>query len=652
MTFGSVTSLRPMWLIAPLFLWALAAVGVPLWLHLTRRRKYREMEIGTLRFLREALRERRRRARFEDIPLLLLRLLAVILLALLFTRPVWQRSDSRKEDQEETVVLLDASGSMTPGMAAAARAAARKAIAGSRSGAVTLTQFSDAVETIPSLDRYEPRPGAPTRTSRAIEWALDHFQVKNRSTGKVILVTHAAADSIPSRPPRVWPPQFRVELVLVEPPTPENAAVRQVKLLSPFVSDEMKLEARVTLPPGKRRRTVTLEAEGLKQNVEVPPGADRVTFHFRPPRPEMRGWVSVPSGDPWPADDKRPFVARWTEPRRVLLVDGRPGSTPFDGQAYFIRQALEASGAAHGKSPFEPRIVYGLEGNSGLLDLTGVGAIALCGVNELSPAVGRALAEFVRKGGGLIVVLDEKWEPGATEPLVEEGLFPEHLALTGDMTVRPTAEWDRTHAALAPFDRERGGDLRDLKWRDGFDVRPGPGWHSLASLDDGHAILLKKEGGEKGAGSVIICAHPLTRAWTDLPLEPLFVPLVRNLFASAARLPPPEAAAEPETPGIHEQRPPGIYTRPDGTVEAIAADSAESLVQAVDARAFRAAFGLPAPEDIHPSASDQTAAADRAAPARSQPGELWPWLALSLCAVLVLENLVATRRRELTSASA
>ena len=36
----------------PAFLFAAAAVAVPLWLHLSRRRKYRELEIGTLRFLR------------------------------------------------------------------------------------------------------------------------------------------------------------------------------------------------------------------------------------------------------------------------------------------------------------------------------------------------------------------------------------------------------------------------------------------------------------------------------------------------------------------------------------------------------------------------------------------------------------------------
>ncbi|MEZ5299604.1 MAG: BatA domain-containing protein [Verrucomicrobiales bacterium] len=114
----------------PAFLWAVLAVAVPVWLHLSRRRIYKEMEVGTLRFLHTALRQRRRKARLEEIPLLLLRCLALALLALAFARPFFPKAaDAAEERAEETLILLDASGSVTGDMAEDARRAAEKAAA-------------------------------------------------------------------------------------------------------------------------------------------------------------------------------------------------------------------------------------------------------------------------------------------------------------------------------------------------------------------------------------------------------------------------------------------------------------------------------------------------------------------------------------------
>nr|MDQ3623801.1 BatA domain-containing protein [Verrucomicrobiota bacterium] len=432
-------------LLNPAFLLAIAAVGVPLWLHLSRRRKYREMEVGTLRFLHQALRERRKKLRIEELPLLLLRMAAIALLAFVFARPFWPRAEKVPEKEAETLILLDASGSITADMAEDARNAARRAVSNAGATKVQLAQFSDEVQPLDSLEAYRPIAGAPTKIDSALGWALDHFLLAGGSSGKIVLISHVAADALPAQPPRVWPPQVAVELVALQPPSVDNAAVRRVSLLTPYVGEEMELEALVWLPPvrtSEEERTITLEAEGVRETAVVPPGAERDVFRFHPPHAHVRGWVSVAGGDAWPADDRRPFAVHWTEPARVLLVDGQPGSTPFEGQAYFIEKALAASGAAHGKSPFKPEIVFALAGRSGPLELTDVRAIALCGVTELAQASARALAEFVAGGGGLISVLNEQWTPGATAALVEAGLFPEAVALTGGEEKRALASWD------------------------------------------------------------------------------------------------------------------------------------------------------------------------------------------------------------------
>src|SRR5665213_1550412 len=69
-------------------LYAGLAVGLPLLIHwLTRPRPIR-LALSTIRFVREAVQQRRARHRLRDIILLLLRALAVLLLAAAFARPL------------------------------------------------------------------------------------------------------------------------------------------------------------------------------------------------------------------------------------------------------------------------------------------------------------------------------------------------------------------------------------------------------------------------------------------------------------------------------------------------------------------------------------------------------------------------------------
>ncbi|PBS16923.1 hypothetical protein CMZ81_01460, partial [Lysobacteraceae bacterium NML93-0793] len=74
-------------LLAPLGLAALAAWLLPLLLHLARRDATRPTPFAALRFLREKPRPRRR-LRFDDWPLLLVRLALLALLALWLAWPV------------------------------------------------------------------------------------------------------------------------------------------------------------------------------------------------------------------------------------------------------------------------------------------------------------------------------------------------------------------------------------------------------------------------------------------------------------------------------------------------------------------------------------------------------------------------------------
>src|SRR4051812_4945590 len=87
------------------------AVALPIVIHLLFRQRTRTVVIGSVQFLHQVVREHRRRRRVRQWILLALRMLAVVLLALLFARPYWDESQRRGLEQE-VVLLIDRSASM------------------------------------------------------------------------------------------------------------------------------------------------------------------------------------------------------------------------------------------------------------------------------------------------------------------------------------------------------------------------------------------------------------------------------------------------------------------------------------------------------------------------------------------------------------
>ena len=100
--------------LAPLyFLGALAVIG-PIVFHLIRRQPRGEMQFSSLMFLEKTPPKLTRRSRLENLPLLLLRCLAILLLALAFARPFLpsQGASEVAGTSEAIILLVDTSASM------------------------------------------------------------------------------------------------------------------------------------------------------------------------------------------------------------------------------------------------------------------------------------------------------------------------------------------------------------------------------------------------------------------------------------------------------------------------------------------------------------------------------------------------------------
>src|SRR5262245_47151206 len=101
--------------LAPLFLFGALAVAAPVIFHLIRRTSREKMPFSSLMFLQPTPPRMTRQNRLENIFLLILRCLVLLLLALGFSRPFFQKpvsADSGPGSGRRIVVLRDASASM------------------------------------------------------------------------------------------------------------------------------------------------------------------------------------------------------------------------------------------------------------------------------------------------------------------------------------------------------------------------------------------------------------------------------------------------------------------------------------------------------------------------------------------------------------
>ena len=167
--------------LSPLFLLGALAAAVPVVLHLLKREPEARVKFSAVSLLRRAPVEHARRRHLNELLLLLLRVAALLLLAIAFARPFFA-SGLSSASATLTVVALDTSLSLrAPGQFDKARAAARAAVAGADTDLVAVVTFDDIAQRVrPSLRRS--RPGAGSHRQR-IAWLRGHT-VPHRTHGR------------------------------------------------------------------------------------------------------------------------------------------------------------------------------------------------------------------------------------------------------------------------------------------------------------------------------------------------------------------------------------------------------------------------------------------------------------------------------------
>jgi hypothetical protein len=143
----------------------------------------------------------------------------------------------------------------------------------------------------------------------------------------------------------------------------------------------------------------------------------------------------------------------------------------------------------------------------------------------ISEGLASSLKTFVERGGGLII---------ATAKHTDSADFNRMLGMISPAQLGEVVQ-SRGYALMSQVKTDhpifaafaRGGRLTSTRVYGYHRATAKPGALTLAALDDGSPIVVE---GAAGRGKVLLVTTTLDTAWNDLPLTPMFLPLVRQML--------------------------------------------------------------------------------------------------------------------------
>ncbi len=616
--------------LSPLFLLGLGAIAVPVLLHLFRREVAPDVPFAAVRYLQPTRIERQERRRIQDWLLLLLRALALALLALTFARPYVART---LPEPPPVVIAMDRSYSMAPAATlAAARAAAVDVLDGVPAGTpVALVAFDDRATVLaePTTDHGGVRalvaglqPGfGSTRYGAALEAARGLLDGR---PGRVVVVTDLQA--------RGWTQgtasladNVTLEVVGVGSRV-DNLIVRDLTVLPTTAK---------TVVSNAGSRDVSAQVRLLRDDVEVAArpltlagnSSAEVEFDGAWSAGTYVAEVDDPAG--FVADNRRVFVLGDAPPVRVRLLVGDTTDRPM---TYFLDRAFEALGSDQSRR-FAVATAEGVEG----LQATNVADadlsiwLAATGVDRRQVGM---LEGYVRDGGRLLVVCGPALDPRVADVVTRPfGMTLAPAAEAGPPPGGLVAD-DARHPVLAALGESRVALGRAQVSRAcALDVAAPA--VVVARFANGRPALAEARLGD---GVVLVLATDLSRQWNDVPVLPAFLPFVGELTGHALGRRDPRHLSIAEVRDAEYQRPGAWPLGTDGRRIAVNVDVSESDQTRLTDEEFADAVARPA--------SDVGRVEEVRAVQTEQGQSLWRYGLMLLAAILVVESIMARRPRQ------
>ncbi|MBN1492450.1 MAG: BatA domain-containing protein [Phycisphaerae bacterium] len=538
----------------------LAAVSVPIAIHLFNRRRPHTVVFPTIRFLRAAMASQSRVHRLRHLILLLLRCAVVALLAMAFARPQWfESADAAATADRDTVavLLLDVSASMgyaDPLLSPMAEATTRAAAIldglepgrGDRANVLLVGLSPQPLQAAPTgnFAVLKQRLGGVAATaeradgSAAIALAAAQFDGFRPSRKELHIISDVQQSNWADADFSPLPRDVHVVVHRIQADKPHpNVVVSGVRAdpPRPIVGQPCRIHVQVTNHGAvATSRVVRLGVNGagdFERKITVLPGASAgAEFDVRFNTLGVQELSATIPADAFAVDDR--FHAVVSVAARVPVVLCTDASVEAGAtSSYFLARALAPVPAE--QATIELRLVT--SDRLSAATLHDVEVVLLDAADRLGADASQELYEFLKRGGGVVVFLG----PGAG---------PENLAalrgLASDRQVLPFEPGERVdHPAGGTAAHVVAGDveLHPL-------LRPfaGAAWHSLeqihvrrhyttptrrrgadiaATLSTGDVALAAAP---VGAGTLLVCNVSPDPTFSDLAKRAAFPTLVHE----------------------------------------------------------------------------------------------------------------------------
>jgi Aerotolerance regulator N-terminal/von Willebrand factor type A domain len=521
--------------LAPWFLGGLAALGIPVFVHLLRRQVTTPRPVSSLMFFERGTQSSTRHRRLRYLLLFALRFALVLLLVLAFANPFVRRAAAGANDRL-LLIVLDNSFSMRAGTrfadakqqalaTLAAKPHAQRAQIMEFGGqlAVLTQPITDDTQLRAALESIQPGDGHASfgELGRDLRTMSETF----RSPADLHLFSDMQRSAMPANfADMVMPPGVKLILHPVgagaAPPNwTVDSVVAPAELSDPKDPKRSRVQAVIAgFNTPAATKTISLVVNGktiATRKVDVPANG-RATVEFAPldigygfNRCELR---IDSGGDAFSADDASVFSVRRSDPERVLFVHSASDSR----SAVYFGDALDA--AAH--SSYVLQSVAAEQATD--LDPSRFSIVVLSDAMNPPSIFEHALEAYVAKGGSVLIAFGTSAAHHERIPLWGgDARDPRDFARTGGSS--SVGQLDFSYPALAqPQPGSDNGGWSEVKIF--YDVPVDPGQSRIAArLNDGTPLLLEKQVGE---GRIVLLTTGFDNLTNDLPLHPVFVAFV------------------------------------------------------------------------------------------------------------------------------
>ncbi len=537
------------------FLWGLAAASVPIIIHLIKRNRAVKLPFAAIRFLQIEPNKKVRSQRFKQILLLLLRVAAVLLLALAFARPFFPERDATvfwADEPKVAVILIDNSFSMGAAntLNRALAEVERLLSAFKPRDEVTVMQFAEGTQAVGRADADFSSLANRVASSVSISEQGTNYLQALQAAESLLLES-------PSRQRHIYlisdfqktgweslNPHWRLEsgimldFVPISPEGPlTNVAVQDVHI-GRKEGDGKKIEVLIKVKnyggtKAKAKLALNLQTKRVAQrDLELLPDDEQIVQFSRVlvPSGVVTGEVSLTASDDALAIDNRyHFVVETGSNSEILVVNGEPKKDPTQDELFFFERAINLPGLAR----YSMTTVQqgGLDG----VDFDKYRAVILANVDQVPRAIAERLGFYVRGGGGLVFALGDKTNPTVFNSLFQD-LAPCKLnnrafASLNQNNAVILAQVDYQHPIFRIFADPGQSDPSIAQFHQYYHTAPNSPEAVLASFDDGSPAILERK---VGSGKVVLLTSSLDTEWNNLPVKAFYLPLIYQILGHVA----------------------------------------------------------------------------------------------------------------------